>query len=96
MPLTEPELIHPSAVIDPEADLALDVRIGPYAIIEGPVQLGPGTGPKAIKTFQPWPLTLVQSKLSMFGSSRKRNWKYSVVCGPNFVMLVSGPKLARQ
>jgi len=42
MPLTETELIHPSAVIDPEADIAADVRIGPYAIIEGPVRIGPG------------------------------------------------------
>jgi UDP-N-acetylglucosamine acyltransferase len=42
MPLTLTELVHPSAVIDPEADIAPDVRIGPYAIIEGPVRLGPG------------------------------------------------------
>ena len=42
MPLTETELIHPSAVIDPEAEIASDVRIGPYAILEGPVQIAPG------------------------------------------------------
>src|SRR5437879_87209 len=42
MPLTLTELIHPSAVLDPEAELAPDVRIGPYSIIEGPVQIGPG------------------------------------------------------
>ncbi len=42
MPLTISGGIHPSAVIDPEADLAADVRVGPYAIIEGPVQVGPG------------------------------------------------------
>jgi UDP-N-acetylglucosamine acyltransferase len=41
-PLTMTEMIHPSAVIDPEAELTADVRIGPYAIIEGPVRVGPG------------------------------------------------------
>ncbi|GAC1320870.1 MAG: acyl-ACP--UDP-N-acetylglucosamine O-acyltransferase [Isosphaeraceae bacterium] len=36
------ELVHPTAVIDAEAEIAADVRIGPYAIIEGPVRIGPG------------------------------------------------------
>jgi UDP-N-acetylglucosamine acyltransferase len=35
------DLIHPTAVIDPEATLAPDVQVGPYAIIEGPVEVGP-------------------------------------------------------
>jgi UDP-N-acetylglucosamine acyltransferase len=42
MALTMSELIHPTAVIDPEAILACDVQVGPYVIIEGPVELGPG------------------------------------------------------
>lgn len=42
MPQAISELIHPSAVIGPEATLAEDVRVGPYAIIEGPVSIGPG------------------------------------------------------
>jgi len=37
------ELIHPTAVISAEAELAEDVQVGPYAIIEGPVRVGPGT-----------------------------------------------------
>jgi UDP-N-acetylglucosamine acyltransferase len=41
MALTLSELIHPTAVIDPEAQLADDVQVGPYAIIEGPVEIGP-------------------------------------------------------
>jgi UDP-N-acetylglucosamine acyltransferase len=41
MSLTISELIHPTAVIDPEAELASDVRVGPYAVIEGPVHIGP-------------------------------------------------------
>jgi UDP-N-acetylglucosamine acyltransferase len=36
------EGIHPTAVIDAEAMLAADVRVGPYALIEGPVEVGPG------------------------------------------------------
>lgn len=35
--------IHPTTVIDPEAEIAPDVEIGPYAVIEGPVRIGQGT-----------------------------------------------------
>lgn len=35
-------LVHPTAVIDPAARLAPDVRVGPYAVIEGPVVVGAG------------------------------------------------------
>ena len=35
--------IHPTAIVSPEARLADDVVIGPYALIDGPVTLGPGT-----------------------------------------------------
>ena len=35
--------IHPTAVVDPEAEIAPDVEIGPYAVIEGPVRVGRGT-----------------------------------------------------
>lgn len=35
-------LIHSTAIIDPQAHIAGDVRIGPYCIIEGPVTIGPG------------------------------------------------------
>ena len=40
MTTTLSELIHPTAVIGPEADLAPDVQVGPYALIEGPVRVG--------------------------------------------------------
>jgi UDP-N-acetylglucosamine acyltransferase len=42
MPLTLTDLVHPSAVVDSEAELSPDVRVGPYSIIEGPVRVGPG------------------------------------------------------
>ena len=44
MPLTlsDSELIHATAVISAEAELAPDVQVGPFAIIEGPVVVGPG------------------------------------------------------
>ena len=41
MTVATSELIHPTAVIDPEAALAPDVQVGPYAIIEGAVEIGP-------------------------------------------------------
>jgi UDP-N-acetylglucosamine acyltransferase len=34
--------IHPTALISPEAELACDVQVGPFAVIEGRVCLGPG------------------------------------------------------
>lgn len=35
--------LHPTALIDPRAELADDVTVGPYAIIEGDVRIGAGT-----------------------------------------------------
>lgn len=37
-----PARFHPSAVISEEADIAADVEIGPYVVIEGCVRIGPG------------------------------------------------------
>jgi len=34
--------LHPSALISPEAELADDVVVGPFAVIEGPVKLAAG------------------------------------------------------
>ena len=35
-------LVHPTALVDPEARLADYVTVGPYAVIEGEVVVGPG------------------------------------------------------
>lgn len=43
MPSPDPSLIHPSAVISTETELAAGVRVGPFVVIEGPVRVGPGT-----------------------------------------------------
>lgn len=42
--------IHPTAIVDPAAELAADVRVGPYAVIGPRVTLGPGcrVGPHAV------------------------------------------------
>jgi UDP-N-acetylglucosamine acyltransferase len=42
MALVDSELIHPTAIIDPEAVVADDVQVGPYAIIEGQVRIDSG------------------------------------------------------
>ena len=34
--------IHPTAIIAHGAELAADVRVGPYTVIDGPVKLGAG------------------------------------------------------
>lgn len=39
--------IHPTAIIDPKAELADDVKVGPYSCIGPHVKLGPGTDIKA-------------------------------------------------
>ncbi|RPJ11271.1 MAG: acyl-ACP--UDP-N-acetylglucosamine O-acyltransferase [Deltaproteobacteria bacterium] len=36
-------MIHPTAVIDPEAEIGQDVEIGPYSVIEKGAVIGPGT-----------------------------------------------------
>jgi len=41
--MSENELIHPSAIIDDEAELAGDVRVGPYAVIDAGVRIGAGS-----------------------------------------------------
>jgi len=33
-------LIHPSAIVHPQAELGADVSVGPYAVIEGPARIG--------------------------------------------------------
>jgi UDP-N-acetylglucosamine acyltransferase len=35
--------IHSTAIVDPKADIAADVEIGPYVVIEGPVTISSGT-----------------------------------------------------
>jgi UDP-N-acetylglucosamine acyltransferase len=35
--------IHPTAVVDPRAEIGEDVEIGPYCVVDGPVRLGRGT-----------------------------------------------------
>ncbi len=36
-------MIHSTAIIDPTAEIAEDVQIGPFCVIEGPVKIGSGT-----------------------------------------------------
>ena len=41
--------IHPTAIVSPDAQLAEDVVVGPFALIDGPAVIGPGChiGPRA-------------------------------------------------
>ncbi len=43
-------MIHPSAIVDPKAEIGVDVEIGPYAVIEKGVVIDQGTriGPHAV------------------------------------------------
>jgi UDP-N-acetylglucosamine acyltransferase len=43
-------LLHPTAIIDPEAELGNGVTVGPFAVIEGDVVIGDGTslGPHTV------------------------------------------------
>jgi len=34
--------IHPTAIVHPQAELAENVEIGPYSIVEGGAKIGPG------------------------------------------------------
>jgi UDP-N-acetylglucosamine acyltransferase len=33
--------VHPTAIVDPEARLGEGTRVGPYCVVEGPVEIGP-------------------------------------------------------
>lgn len=46
--------IHPTAVIDPEAELDATVEVGPHAVIEGPVRIGAGTRIRAHAHVSGW------------------------------------------
>ncbi|PIQ87378.1 MAG: acyl-[acyl-carrier-protein]--UDP-N-acetylglucosamine O-acyltransferase [Candidatus Omnitrophica bacterium CG11_big_fil_rev_8_21_14_0_20_45_26] len=40
---TKDTIIHPTAIVDPAAELGIGVEIGPYAVIEGTVKVGDRT-----------------------------------------------------
>ena len=63
----DPPRIHLTAIISAEAELADDVRVGPYVVIDGPVTVGPGCviGPHAHLI---GPLTLGKGNTIGFGS----------------------------
>lgn len=42
MTLLMPDLVHSTAAIGPDVELAADVQIGPFAILDGPIRIGPG------------------------------------------------------
>lgn len=41
--MTNKTMIHPTAIVHPDAKLGAGVEVGPYSIIEGTVQIGDGT-----------------------------------------------------
>jgi UDP-N-acetylglucosamine acyltransferase len=43
MPDVKSNLVHPTAIVSAEAELAGDVVVGPYAVVEGKVGIGPGS-----------------------------------------------------
>ena len=42
MAIAKSARIHPTAILDPEVEIAEGVQVGPYVVIEGAVQIGPG------------------------------------------------------
>jgi len=46
--------IHPTAVIDPLAQIHPDADIGPYVVVDGPVRVGPRTRVAAHATLMGW------------------------------------------
>lgn len=41
--MSDTPLIHPTAIIPPEARLGVGVRVGAYAVVEGPAEVGAGS-----------------------------------------------------
>jgi len=46
--------IHPTAIVDPAAAIDPSADVGPYVMIEGPVQIGPGTRVQAHAHVSGW------------------------------------------
>jgi UDP-N-acetylglucosamine acyltransferase len=46
--------IHPTAVIDRQAEIDSSARIGPYVVVEGPVRVGAGTNVRAHAYLSGW------------------------------------------
>ena len=46
--------IHPSAVIDPRAEIHPGAQIGPYVVVDGPVKIGRGTRVMAHAILMGW------------------------------------------
>lgn len=46
--------IHPTAVIDPQAEIDSTADVGPYVVIEGPVRVGPKTSIRAHAFLSGW------------------------------------------
>jgi UDP-N-acetylglucosamine acyltransferase len=42
MAIAKSARVHPTAVIDPQADLGEEVQVGPFVVIDGPCRIGPG------------------------------------------------------
>ncbi len=40
MPIAASARVHPTAIIDPRADIGDNVQIGPFVVVEGPVRIG--------------------------------------------------------
>src|SRR5262245_5576721 len=47
MAIAKSARIHPTAVIDPQAELDEEVQVGPFVVIDGPCHVGPGCVLKA-------------------------------------------------
>ena len=46
--------LHPTAVVDPAAELAEEVSVGPYTIIGAGVRIGPGTSVESHSVLEGW------------------------------------------
>jgi UDP-N-acetylglucosamine acyltransferase len=47
MAIAKSARVHPTAVIDPQAELGEEVQVGPFVVIDGPCKIGPGCVLKA-------------------------------------------------
>jgi UDP-N-acetylglucosamine acyltransferase len=79
MAKAKPARIHPTAIISPEAELADDVIVGPYTVIEGPVRIGSGCVIRA-QAHLCGPLSMGQSNFIFSGAvlgERPQHLKYN-------------------
>jgi UDP-N-acetylglucosamine acyltransferase len=95
MTLAVTDLIHPTAVISSEAEIAPDVQIGPYALIDGPVRIGQGCNIEGHACLS-GPLTLGRDNFVGHGAVLGKSPQHKGYCGEPTSLVIGDENVFRE